>query len=887
MVVVVSGEAGIGKTRLLTESVRQLTQRDWMVMTVAADELQRRIPYAALASALRGWGEPAYAALKALDPTAGDDGTQFGRACDATAQLLTSTARPVLLAVDDLDQLDDDTTALLTVVLRRVSSAPVALLGSVRRPGAVQNPATDELLERLAQYAEVVEIVLDALSGEHLGQIIAGVLGTAVDADLAQEVHRRADGNPFFATEIARSLRELSLVTVDGEQAMLTVAPEEIRLSRHDALLRRVAPLVDEVRTVAQAVSVFRRVRLDQIGLLARVASLPEPAVVAAFDELLRLQIVIQDEHTYRFSHSLVAEALYEEIGPAQRRRLHGLIGARLLDDRTRGLPVDVHALAWHLSESAEPGDEVAAGILAEAATASRATAPETAASLCARALELLPAHSPHRAELLSLQCRSLNRASRPAAAIEPGRAALTLLPSGPDRSRTVTTLISSLFVVGRFDEALDVANAEISAGDASATVHAQRAMLLTFTNHQREALAELDSTEALPMSSPAEEVIVFGELAKLTSMLNRHDRTIEHANRALRASAGAPALELQALAVSATTGALAGLVHDAAWRLRRAEELVTSGESAFRGEILVTRLALDWLRGRWDAALDGLGRAAIELDARQELMLVDSVRAIELEIRTWRGELDLAARLAALPPPRSPNTFGLHALAMSNYQLARGEVDAARETLQRATELPELAAGSCILLARLIDLYVDQDLRRDAACTLDTLLDVAAERVSPWSVTAVQRAAGIVRRDTDALHRSLDAASTGGLDFEKARTQLALGEIDPTADTELTEAYVTFQRLGVGGLRRRAGARLRELGAKVPRARSKTAGLLTETEEQVARLVQQGMRNRDIATALHYSPRTIEVYLSRIYAKLHVSSRLELARALDAVGQH
>jgi DNA-binding NarL/FixJ family response regulator len=74
-------------------------------------------------------------------------------------------------------------------------------------------------------------------------------------------------------------------------------------------------------------------------------------------------------------------------------------------------------------------------------------------------------------------------------------------------------------------------------------------------------------------------------------------------------------------------------------------------------------------------------------------------------------------------------------------------------------------------------------------------------------------------------------------------------------------------------------------LGARVPRVRSRAAGLLTETEEQVARLVQQGMRNRDIAAALHYSPRTIEVYLSRIYGKLHVSSRLELARALDALG--
>ena len=910
VVVQVSGEAGIGKSRLLSEVASVLTDRGWGLVEAAGDALQRRIPYAALVAAVQALGDaggdlrrevltaldlmavvPTGASAPGADRSAADrpgaepaTGARFGRACDAVGRLLTATsaARPLALTIDDLDQLDDDSAALLTVVLRRISAAPIGVVTTVRAPAHSR-----ELLDRLADHADVVEVELEALSGDELAQIIAPVLGTPVDTDLAREVHRRADGNPFFGTEIARSLRELQLVTIAGDRARLAVAPEEIRLTRHDALLRRVAPLVGDVRTVAQAVSVFRRVRLDQIGLLARVASLPEPAVVAAFDELLKIQIIIRDaEHGYRFSHALVAEALYEEIGPAQRRHLHGLIAARLLDDRSRGLPVDVLALAWHLSESAERGDEVAVGVLAEAAALARTGAPETAASLCARALDLLPEHAEQRAGLLTLQCRALARASRPAAAVEPGRAALALLGPGAERSRTATTVISSLFSVGRLDEAMQVANAEIGTGLASATVHAQRAMLLVFTNRHHEALAELASTEALPMSSPAEEVVVFGQLAMLTSMLVKHEKTIEYANRALRASAGSPTLELQALAVSASTGALVGLVHDAAWRLRRAEELVDpDGGHAFRGEILVTRLTLDWLRGHWDTALEGLGRATVELESREERMLGDALRAIELEIRSWRGELDLAARLAARTPPTSPNMSGLHAVAMADYLAARGEVDAARETIERAVGDPVKASYGCVLLGRLIDLDTAEGRDDAAAETLKTLVDVASERLFPWSRTTVQRAIGVVRGDADALRGAIDTASTGGLEFEKARAQLALGELDRTADEALTEAYVTFQRLGANGLRRRAGSRLRELGAKVPRARSKAAGVLTETEEQVARLVQQGMRNRDIASALHYSPRTIEVYLSRIYAKLHVSSRLELARVLDTMG--
>jgi DNA-binding NarL/FixJ family response regulator len=154
---------------------------------------------------------------------------------------------------------------------------------------------------------------------------------------------------------------------------------------------------------------------------------------------------------------------------------------------------------------------------------------------------------------------------------------------------------------------------------------------------------------------------------------------------------------------------------------------------------------------------------------------------------------------------------------------------------------------------------------------------------VSPWSRTTIRRISGVVRRDPDVLREAVAEAALGGLEFEKARAQLALGEIADDEVPVLVEAYTAFQRLGAHGLRRQAGNRLRALGAKVPRARSKAPGLLTEAEENVARLVQQGMRNRDIAAALHYSPRTIEVYLSRIYAKLHVSSRLELARVLDA----
>jgi DNA-binding NarL/FixJ family response regulator len=222
-----------------------------------------------------------------------------------------------------------------------------------------------------------------------------------------------------------------------------------------------------------------------------------------------------------------------------------------------------------------------------------------------------------------------------------------------------------------------------------------------------------------------------------------------------------------------------------------------------------------------------------------------------------------------------------LYAYAVAGYLAACGDVEGARRTLHAALADPGTAPYGTLLLARLLELDPAPE---ETEVLLETLTEIATPQISPWSKTTLNRMVGVVRSDREALAVAVQEAQAGGLVFERARAQLALGELAADAGDELVEAYRTFARLGAHGLRRRAGRRLHELGEKVPRNRSRAAGLLTESEERVARLVQQGMRNREIAAALHYSPRSIEVYLSRIYGKLRISSRLELARALDAM---
>jgi DNA-binding NarL/FixJ family response regulator len=879
--VVVSGEAGIGKSRLLAEAGRRLTEQGWRIVRVDADRLERRVLYAALAAALRAVPtDNAYTeglrrdAVRALEEAVPDPGA-FGRACAAVARLVTALAAtgPLAVLVDDLHELDDDSLALLAVVLRRLAAAPIGLLAALRPHVAAPNPAAEELLDRLAAEVEVIRVELGTLPPGELAGVIAPVLGAPPDADLVAEVHRRADGNPFFATEFARSLAESRLVAVDGGQARLAVAAGAVPLTRRGAVLRRVLPLTEQARAVARTLAVLRTVDLGRIGLIAEVTGLSGATVATAFDDLVRAQVIVGDGGGYRFTHDIVADALYDEIGPAECRRLHREIAVRLLAGS-----VDVLEVAWHVAESASPGDPVAVRVLTEAAQRALAAAPETAAGYCARALALLPAGAPESAGLLALRCRALARGSRPADAVEPGRAALALLPAGEDRFRVATAVISSLFLLGRIDEAIEVADGQIATGPAPAALHAQRAVMLMFAG--RPAPDEAAVTAAAVPASPAEEVVVFGQLAMLTSMRGRHVDTVGFADRALAAAGTSTTLQLQALAVGASTAALAGLVPDATARLRRAERLTEDSGGAFAGELGLTRVVLDWLGGRWDAALEALRTVAVELETRQQATLAGALTAVALEIRTWRGELVPAGRLAARPAPAARNMAELHALAVAGYLAATGDPDGARDRL--ATMLTDPGPYGALLLARLIELDLDRG--ADVTGLLDTLVALATPQVSPWSQTTLARMVGVVRKDAAALTRAVDAAQDGGLVFERARAQLALGELTPDGSAGLLDAYRTFARLGVDGLRRRAGRRLHELGEKVPRHRSRAAGLLTESEERVARLVQQGMRNRDIAAALHYSPRSIEVYLSRIYAKLRVSSRLELARALDAM---
>ena len=185
-------------------------------------------------------------------------------------------------------------------------------------------------------------------------------------------------------------------------------------------------------------------------------------------------------------------------------------------------------------------------------------------------------------------------------------------------------------------------------------------------------------------------------------------------------------------------------------------------------------------------------------------------------------------------------------------------------------------------MLRQLVDIRLEQA-RVDDARALAAALESLAARVG-WIECQVPalRARALVDKDVDAARACLALAEAERWDAEQAHAALVLGELDDDPGRHLTQAYKQFDAFGAAPWRRRAAAGLRARGLTVPRRVATATQSLSETDVQLVRLVREGLSNRQIATALHYSPKTIEVYLSRLYAKTGFASRLELIRAVD-----
>jgi DNA-binding CsgD family transcriptional regulator len=252
--------------------------------------------------------------------------------------------------------------------------------------------------------------------------------------------------------------------------------------------------------------------------------------------------------------------------------------------------------------------------------------------------------------------------------------------------------------------------------------------------------------------------------------------------------------------------------------------------------------------------------------------------------IHTERGHAGTARELAA-DLEGSTVGRGVAAWARAGVHRLLGELDQAAALLEAAWEANQASgrrADAATLLGARVAIGLDRDDRSDAATWAVALATAIGEDAGPVSNTIRDRSTAASTGDPGAAHRALVVAEDHGLALEAAAAHLVLGQLGDEPSLHLEAAFEAARDLGAETLRRRVARAMKEAGIEPPRAPRVAKGDLTDTERRLAQLVHDGLTNREIASVLIVSPKTVEVYLSRLFAKSGCESRVELAVAVS-----
>src|SRR5437763_10720437 len=425
----VVGEAGIGKARLVEELAREAAERGHLVLWGRCWEGEGAPPYWPWIQVIRAYLRVAHS--EGLPRVAGGAGAPYlaqlvpelagiqspGPSVppqseharfylfDAVVTFLQSRPdhTPLVLVFDDLQWADTPSLLLLQFLVHELRDTAMLVVATYRELEARQNPHVADVLGALARDGR--HLPLRGFGEEEVALFIEGKTGRSASAALVRAVHRETEGNPFFVDEIVHLLvAEEALERRDAMIARRLPVPQGVR----EAIRRRLAPLPAPCRDALTLASVVGRE--FGLGALQRACALGADALLEVLGPALGREILVPDPRTagrYRFAHALIRETIYEELGAAERARLHGRIGEVLEALHQMDPTAHLATLAHHFLEAVPAGGaEKAITYSTRAARHAEASlAYEDAAVLFARALEVLaearPAGARERCGLL------------------------------------------------------------------------------------------------------------------------------------------------------------------------------------------------------------------------------------------------------------------------------------------------------------------------------------------------------------------------------------------------------------------------------------------------------------------------------------------------------
>jgi DNA-binding CsgD family transcriptional regulator/DNA polymerase III delta prime subunit len=875
------GPPGIGKTTLWEAAVATARERGHRVVVSRPTEVETALVFAALNDLFADLAEDGLADLPEPQRVALEAALLRVPAASPPEPLAVSVAarhvirqaaaaRPLILAIDDIQWLDEPTARVLDFVLRRLDDEPVGLIASRRTiddsEPIVAMPGTPA--ER------VTRIDVRPLSIDAVDRLLRARL----------RLHAVAGGNPFYALELGRSLGGGPGRT---DPDALAVPPSL------DALVAdRLADLDAETESVVLTAAATSHPTVELLG--AALGDEAGPAIGRAE----AAGVLERQGGILRFSHPLLAAAAYGRATEERLRDVHRRLAEVVAEREER---------ARHLARAiTEPDAAVSAALEDAAVSVTRRGAPDSAAALAERAADLTP--SDDRA---AVRRRLALAADQHIAGgdVERARRQLERLvdaSEGPaERSEALARLAHFLLVQAEWGEAREMYReaASIVDDDPARRIPIELGLAgVAYVTWQDRPAGARHAAEALRLAEAHPDPVV-------------HFQTLGHA-ASWRNVTGDDWRELMDRAdrLAPTVGDVPGIEHPDLQFVRLLRDAGNFDEARRRIERLVDRAAE---RGDWhslprllssqagiDARTGDLDRAERVLqDAATGVLQtgegawMDNLNVLAHWIAVVRGDVDRArvieertrVRLAA-NPLLAQERWSI-ALGTAELEFARGDTSRAYAELTPLLEtiatVSLKSAFVCEVVVLAIDVLVALGRSSEAATLAEGHLDRLRASAVAWIAAEADRAAAALMAATgdtgSAMSRSdrgLALARSAGMPFVLARALLTAGEIrrrgrqKARARDALTEAVEVFDRLGARIWAERARSELARVAT-----RREPGAPLTATERGVADLVAAGRTNKEIADALFMSVHTVEAHLTRLFRTLGIQSRTELAR--------
>ncbi|MFK4043002.1 AAA family ATPase [Nonomuraea wenchangensis] len=879
-VLVLRGEAGIGKTTMLEHARAAAT--GMRVLSVRGSEPERNLTFAGLAQlvtparnllhelppaqarALRG-------AVALGPPEQADRFTVYAATFSLLAQLAEDL--PLLLTVDDAHVLDIPSVEAIAFAARRLAAEGIALLVASRS----QEPAQDAV-------GHLPSIVLTGLNEAAAGELIVSHSGVQPHRNVVRRLVAGTGGNPMALRE---TLDHLTPGQLRGQRPVPDFVPAEATAG--SLFARRVEALGPAAQTALLLLAASFSPRLGSVMQAAEIMQITE----SAFDELESSGLVELAPGTFRFTHPLVATAALANARPAQCRAAHRVLAAVLID------PGRADERALHLAEATLGTDERVAAALEAMATAARARSGYAAAVMALERAAALSEDDAARARRLYAAAADAQLAGQNARArqmliaadglamdkelrikVATGRSRVEAFTGHPRLAHRILQEAAEFVADGdpsrRAELLTDSAMAALLAGDAIAAVGeaaeaarlapdpsgtvalviklVQGITLMHLGRHREGALQLAGCTRLAEPGGPADEYVILGCAAM--TWIGQHETGGKMVRPILSRLRADGALGLLPFALYALGLAEARSGHMAAARATASEGLELAeltGDEMWRYLCLAALAYIEAIRGD-DERCREHARMALELqgpdtdyprDPTEALALLEMSRGRYREAIAW---YDFGARTTqTTEPPTS---------------LVEGNRDRMEAHIRSGLAL----TGT---MSAMID-----ELAGDSGFSLDAAV--------AW------RLKGLVAAEPDVttcFDTALKLHAEVLCPFETARTRLAYGERlrrmgrRVAAREQLRPALHLFDQIEARVWSGRARKELAATGETLhpPIARSPLE-TLTPQEYQVAHAVVRGATNREAASALFLSAKTIEYHLGNVYRKLSVHTRTELA---------